>query len=264
MQVALADASSHPRGMTQRGDHQEEHDRGNDGSSGDGEAAGGDEAGAEFILPAAQGRDNRVAACRELIEVVAQLDVKGLERLGELGRILGRVLCQARVFLHEAVDGKRGVEAADVICSGPEKDLGVAGLVAELGEGGVAGRDAGGDQFLMSESALGRSKRGYGGFGNVDLRIQRRQAHEGGAHQQADRGDQRDEQKTAEDQSLVETEHGRKRRKSLNLERSGVALAMQETSAPHGATSDYAPQLTPRDSRSAEEDRKFPREGLRG
>jgi hypothetical protein len=28
---------------------------------------------------------------------------------------------------------------------------------------------------------------------------------------------------------LVETEHGRKRRKSLNLERSGVALAMQET-----------------------------------
>jgi hypothetical protein len=27
---------------------------------------------------------------------------------------------------------------------------------------------------------------------------------------------------------LVETEHGRKRRKSLNLERSGVALAMQE------------------------------------
>ena len=84
MEIALADPSSYARGMTQRGDDQKEHDRGNDRSSGNGEAAGGDQAGAESVLLAAQGRDTGVAERGELIEITAQLDVKSFERLREL------------------------------------------------------------------------------------------------------------------------------------------------------------------------------------
>ena len=84
MEIALADPSSYARGMTQRGDHQKKHHRGNDRSSGNGEAAGGDQAGAESVLLAAQGRDTGVAERGELIEITAQLDVKSFERLREL------------------------------------------------------------------------------------------------------------------------------------------------------------------------------------
>ena len=126
-----------------------------------------------------------------------------------VGCVRGRMLGKARVRLGEPADGKGGVEAADIVRGGAEEDLGVAGLVAEFGEGGVAGGKAGGDQLLMRESALGRGQRGDGGFRDAHLRIEGGEAHEGGAHQQADGGDQRDEQKTAENQSLVETQHVR-------------------------------------------------------
>ena len=112
---------------------------------------------------------------------------------------------QARVFQRQPVDREGGVEAPHVIRGCAEQDLRMSCLVAELGEGGVARSNAGRDQFLMSESPLGRSQRGHGRLRNAYLRIEGRKAHEGGAHQQADRGDQRDEQKTAENQSLVET-----------------------------------------------------------
>ena len=155
VEVALADAASHTRGMTQRRDDQEEHDRGDDGGGGDGETAGGDEAVAELILPDAQGGDGGIAVCGELIEVAAELDVQGFEGTGKVGRILGRVLGEPRVLLGEAIDGERGVEAADVVNGSAEKELTAAGLVAELGEGGVSGGDAGGDELLMGDGALG-------------------------------------------------------------------------------------------------------------
>ena len=61
----------------------------------------------------------------------------------------------------------------------------------------------------MGDRALCRCERGDGGFRDAHLGIESREAHERGAHQQADRGDQRDEQNTAENQPLVEAQHQR-------------------------------------------------------
>jgi len=79
----------------------------------------------------------------------------------------------------------------------------------------------------VRKGPLGRGKGGDGGFSDADLSIERGKADEGGAHQQADRGDQRDEEKTAENESLIKTQHSRKSQRRLNLERSVVRLAMQ-------------------------------------
>ncbi len=73
----------------------------------------------------------------------------------------------------------------------------------------VTGGDAGDDQLFMGHGGAGGGQRGNGGFRNVHLGVERAEADEGGAHQQADRGDQRDEQKAAENQPLIKAQHER-------------------------------------------------------
>jgi hypothetical protein len=141
--------------------------------------------------------------------------VERFERAGEVGWLRGWMLEQPLVFVSEMVDGERGVEAANVFNSDAEQALGVASLVAELREAGVAGGDASGDQFLVSDGSLSRSQGSNGGFSDADLSIERGEADEAGAHQQADRGDQRDEEEAAENESLIETQHSRESEKVL-------------------------------------------------
>ena len=103
------------------------------------------------------------------------------------------------------VDGR--VEAADVVGGSAEVNLGALRLIAKLAEGGVAADDACGDQLLVGHGGASGGNRGHGRFGNMDLFVERGEADEGGAHQQADGGDQRNEENAAENQPLVEAQH---------------------------------------------------------
>ncbi len=66
----------------------------------------------------------------------------------------GRVFRESSVLLVEMADGDGWVEIPEVVVGGAEEDLGMGGLLAELSEGGVAGREPGREQLLMGQRAL--------------------------------------------------------------------------------------------------------------
>jgi hypothetical protein len=90
------------------------------------------------------------------------------------------MLSEALVLAGEAVGGNGDIKLAHLVDGGAEQDLGVSGLVAKLGESSISAGDAGGDQFLMRERALGGSQGSDRGFRDAHLGVQSGEAHKGG------------------------------------------------------------------------------------
>ncbi len=174
--------------------------------------AGGDETFAEGVLLVAEGGDADIAVGGEAIEIAAQVGVEGFEIAGQGFGALRKVIEQARVAALELIDRNGGIEGGDVGGGGAKEPLGAGGLFAQFGDGGVAGGDAGGDELFMGQRALGGGEGGNSGLGDAHLGVERGEMEERSAHQHADRGDQRDEQKAAENESLIETQHERQKK----------------------------------------------------
>ena len=122
---------------------------------------------------------------------------------------MGRMLDEPLVVSDKPLEGKARIEIARIFHGSAKKNLRVASLLAKIGQRCVAGRNAGSNQLLVGHSALGRRQRCYGRFRHAHLRIQSRKMHKRRAYQHADRGNQRDQKDTSENESLIKAQHER-------------------------------------------------------
>ena len=174
LEIAAADltgrVSGAAQGQNQRRDHQDGDENGGD----DGEAAEGDEAGAERVFAVAKAVDDTVALGMHVLEGDAPLlfDSNDLAvvKIFDAHAGDGAAVHDLFVFAQEFVELEGGIDGVRALCGGDEEFLGGFGLALESEEGLFAFEGCfGGEHVFLSEGRLSGLHGGEGVLGDADV-----------------------------------------------------------------------------------------------